>query len=126
MSERRMCHLIGADRSAIRYCSRRRDDARLRDRLCELAGERRRFGSRRRRARLRQVGLAEVNRKKTERVYREETLTVHGRRGREKATGSRAPIRVEAMPSAHCSVNVVRDQIVTGRRLHMPRTWRTT
>jgi putative transposase len=118
MSERRACHLIGADRSTIRYRSRRPDDAQLRDRLRELAGERRRFGYRRLHVLLRQEGLV-VNRKRTERLYREEKLTVRRRRGRKKATGTRAPILVEAVPNARWSVDFVHDQLVTGRRLRI-------
>ena len=47
MSERRACTVIGADRTSIRYRSRRPDDAALRARMRELAAERRRFGYRR-------------------------------------------------------------------------------
>lgn len=89
MSERRACHLIGADRTMIRYRSRRPDDAALRKRMRVLAGERRRFGSRRLHVLLRQEGLV-VNRKKTERLYREERLTVRRRRGREARRRGRA------------------------------------
>ena len=60
-----------------------------------------------------------ANRKKTERIYREEKLTVRRRRGRKKATGSRAPILVEAVPTARWSVDFVHDQLVTGRRLRI-------
>jgi putative transposase len=58
---------IGAGRSTFRYRSRHPDDVRLRDRLQELAGERRRFGYRRLNVLLRREGLV-VNRKKTERI----------------------------------------------------------
>ena len=44
VSERRACSIIDADRSAVRYLSRRPDDAALRARLRELADLRRRFG----------------------------------------------------------------------------------
>ena len=44
MSERRACAAIGADRTSIRYRSRRPDDHDLRERLRALACERRRFG----------------------------------------------------------------------------------
>jgi small ligand-binding sensory domain FIST len=37
MSERRACAVIGADRTSIRYRSRRPDDADLRERLRALA-----------------------------------------------------------------------------------------
>lgn len=46
-SERRACRLAGVGRSVCRYQARRRDDPALRERLRELAGERRRFGYRR-------------------------------------------------------------------------------
>ncbi|MCE0507339.1 IS3 family transposase [Roseivivax sp. GX 12232] len=118
MSERRACHLIGADRSMIRYCARRPDDDLLRERMRELAGERRRFGYRRLHVLLRQEGLVE-NRKKTERIYREERLSVKRRRGRKKATGTRAPILVEAVPNARWSVDFVHDQLMSGRRLRI-------
>jgi hypothetical protein len=118
MSDRRACHLIGADRSTIRYRRRRPDDARLRQRRRDLAGEHRWVGDRRLHVLLRQEGLV-VNRKKTERIYRAEKLTVRRRRGRKKATGSRAPILVEAVPNARWSVDFVHDQLVTGRRLRI-------
>lgn len=44
MRERRACAVICADRTSIRYRSRRPDDHHLRKRLRELASERRRFG----------------------------------------------------------------------------------
>lgn len=47
ISERRACRLVGADRKMVRYRSRRAPDTPLRDRLRELANERRRFGYRR-------------------------------------------------------------------------------
>jgi putative transposase len=46
-----------------------------------------------------------VNRKKTQRLYREEGLTVRKRKGRKRATGMRAPILVEARPNARWSTS---------------------
>ena len=101
ISERRACRLIKADRKTVRYRSRRPRDEALRLRLKELAAERRRFGYRRLHVLLRVEGHA-VNRKKTQRLYREEGLTV-----RKRATGSRAPILIEARPNARWSVDFV-------------------
>ena len=89
VSERRACRIIGADRGSARYRSVRPDDAELRGRLRELAAERRRFGYRRLHILLRREGYI-VNRKKTQRLYREEGLTVRRRKGRKRATGARA------------------------------------
>lgn len=88
MSERRACQVIRADRKMVRYRSGRRDDAALRERLRQLAAEQRRFGYRRLHVLLRGEGHI-LNRKKTQRLYREEGLSVRRRRGRKRATGTR-------------------------------------
>lgn len=118
MSERRACSVIGTDRTSARYRSRRPDDAELRERLKALAGERRRFGYRRLHVLLRREGHV-VNRKKTQRLYREEGLSVRKRRGRKKATGTRAPLLTVAVPNARWSVDFVHDQFVQGRRFRI-------
>jgi len=47
LSERRACRIVGAERKMIRYRSCRAPDTELRQRLRDLANERRRFGYRR-------------------------------------------------------------------------------
>jgi putative transposase len=118
MSERRACRVIRADRKTIRYRSLRPADAELRARLRELAAEQRRFGYRRLHVLLRHEGYL-VNRKKTQRLYREEGLSVRRRRGRKRATGTRAPILVETRPNARWSVDFVSDQFASGRRFRI-------
>jgi len=118
MSERRACQVIQADRKTVRYRSRRPADTELRVRLRELAAEQRRFGYRRLHVLLRREGHG-LNRKKTQRLYREEGLSVRRRRGRKRATGSRAPILVEARPNARWSVDFVHDQLSNGRRFRI-------
>jgi putative transposase len=90
----------------------------LRGRLRELAAEQRRFGYRRLHILLRAEGHV-LNRKKTQRLYREEGLTVRKRKGRKRATGMRAPILVEARPNARWSVDFVHDQLSNGRRFRI-------
>jgi transposase InsO family protein len=104
MSQRRACAVTGADRSVVRYRSCRPDDQELRERLRMLAAERRRFGYRRLHVLLRREGHA-INRKKTQRLYREEGLSVRRRRGRKRATGTRAPLITLAVPNARWSVD---------------------
>lgn len=116
MSERRACYLVCADGTMIRYRSRRPDDTALRECIRVLAGERRRFGYWRLHVLLRWEGLV-MNFKKTEWLYREERITFRERRGREKATGTRAPILVDAKPNTRWSVDFAHDQLVSGRRL---------
>lgn len=118
MSERRACQVIGADRSSVRYASRRPDDTALRERMKEVAHDRRRFGYRRVHVLLKAEGLV-VNRKKTERLYREEGLKVRRRRGRRRAMGTRAPIPVIARANARWSLDFVHDQLSCGRRFRV-------
>jgi len=118
MSERRACTLVGADRAMIRYQSRRPAEADLRERLRTLASERRRFGYRRLHVLLRREGLVQ-NRKRTERLYREEGLSVRRRRGRKRATGTRAPLVLPTLPNTRWSIDFVHDQLASGRRLRI-------
>ena len=60
-----------------------------------------------------------MNRKKTQRLYREEGRTVRKRKGRKRATGSRAPVLTEARPNARWSVDFVYDQLSNGRRFRV-------
>ena len=115
VSERRACRVVAADRSVIRYESRRDNDTGLREKLRDLAHQRRRFGYRRLHILLRRDGIT-INRKKTQRLYREEGLTVRRRKGRKRAVGCRAPAPVPALPNQRWSLDFVHDQMATGRR----------
>jgi putative transposase len=118
LSERRACRIVGADRKMIRYRSVRPPETELRQRLRDLANERRRFGYRRLFVLLRREGEPSgINR--IYRLYREEGLTVRKRRVRRKAIGTRAPILVEARPNARWSLDFVHDQLVCGRRFRI-------
>ncbi len=118
MSERRACTLIAADRTMIRYRSRRPPETALRARLRELANQRRRFGYRRLFILLRREGEPSgVNR--IYRLYREEGLTVRKRRARRRTVGTRAPILVEARVNARWSLDFVHDQFALGRRFRI-------
>jgi transposase InsO family protein len=118
MSERRACSLVAADRTMIRYRSRRPPESELRSRLRELAHQRRRFGYRRLFILLRREGEPSgINR--IYRLYREEGLTVRKRRARRRAVGTRAPILVEAKANARWSLDFVHDQFALGRRFRV-------
>ena len=118
LSERRACTIVLADRTMIRYQSRRPADTELRERLRALANDRRRFGYRRLFVLLRRAGEPSgINR--IYRLYREEGLTVRRRRARRRAVGTRAPILVEAKPNARWSIDFVHDQLACGRRFRV-------
>lgn len=118
VSQRRACRVIAADRTSMRYRSRRGDDTELREKLRALAQERRRFGYRRLHILLRRDGIM-INRKKTQRLYREEGLTVRRRKGRKRAVGTRTRPPVLALPNQCWSLDFVHDQLATGRRFRV-------
>jgi putative transposase len=118
MSERRACRVAGVDRALVRYRSYKPDDAALRARLRALAHERRRFGYRRLHVLLRREGWA-VNKKRIQRIYREERLMVRKRGGRKRALGLRAPMKAPDRPNACWSLDFVHDQMTDGRRFRV-------
>ena len=118
MSERRACRVIGTDRTSVRYQATREDDGVLRARLTALAQERRRFGYRRLHVLLRREGHA-VNRKRVQRLYREERLTVRRRGGRKRAMGTRRPIETPSAPNQRWSLDFVSDQLTDCRRFRI-------
>ena len=118
MSERRACRVLGADRSSVRYEATEADDGPLRERLKALAGERRRFGYRRLHVLLRREGYV-VNKKRVQRLYREEKLTVRRRGGRKRALGSRRPPEAALAPNQRWSLDFVSDQMTDGRRFRI-------
>jgi putative transposase len=118
MSERRACRVIETDRTSMRYRGvRPRDDA-LRERLKALAEKRRRFGYRRLHVLLRREGHA-ANKKRVQRLYREERLTVRRRGGRKRAMGTRRPIEAALAPNQRWSLDFVSDQLTDGRRFRI-------
>ena len=118
ISERRACRIIRADRSTVRYRSRRGDDAATRARLRELATERRRFGYRRLHLLLAREGIT-MNHKKLRRLYREERLQVRRRGGRKRATGARAPMIRPTGPNQRWSLDFASDVLMDGRRFRI-------
>src|SRR5271170_662562 len=109
---------MGIDHSTLRYQSKRPDDAPLRQRLRELAQERRRFGYRRLGWLLAREGHA-MNRKKLYRLYREEKLMVRRRGGRKRAVGTRTPLTLPTTVNQRWSLDFVADTLVDSRRFRI-------
>ena len=118
MSERRACLVIGTDRASVRYRAVRPEDGVLRERLKALAQQRRRFGYRRLYVLLRREGQV-VNKKRVQRLYREERLTVRRRGGRKRALGTRRPHEVPVTPNQRWSLDFIHDQLTDGRRFRI-------
>jgi putative transposase len=60
-----------------------------------------------------------MNKKKLYRLYREEGLAVRRRRGRKRATGTRAPMALPDGPNQRWSLDFVADTLSWGRRLRI-------
>ena len=118
MSDRRACRLIGVNRSAWQYKPLRGKDDAVRERMREIANERRRFGYRRLAILLRREGKG-MNLKKVYRLYREERLTVRKRGGRKRALGTRAPMAIPQGPNQRWSLDFVSDALACGRRFRL-------
>jgi putative transposase len=116
-SQRRACRLIEVDPKTVRR-QPTADAPEVRQRLRELAGERRRFGYRRLGILLAREGMT-MNHKKLLRLYREEGLAVRRRRGRKRATGTRAPMAVPQGPNQRWSLDFVADALSWGRRFRV-------
>ncbi|PLK25447.1 transposase, partial [Novosphingobium sp. TH158] len=69
--------------------------------------------------RLRELEGVMINRKKTQRLYKEEGLAVRRRRSRRRAVGTRAPAPVLALPNQRWSLDFVHDQMASGRRFRV-------
>jgi len=113
MSERRPCRILGVDRSSVRYRSRRPGDAAARQRIRELAGQRRRFGYRRLHLLLAREGWL-MNQKRFHRLYR-----VRRRSGRKRALGVRAPLALPCGPNERWSLDFASDCFADGRRFRI-------
>jgi putative transposase len=87
----------------------------LRERLRELAAQRKRFGSPRLHIMLKREGLV-INHKRTERIYNEERLALRRKRRRKGAAGARVVMPSPQRMNQRWSMDFVTDSIVTGRR----------
>nr|WP_245489252.1 MULTISPECIES: IS3 family transposase [Rhizobium] len=118
VSQRRACEVLSIDRSSVRYCSVRPDDADIREAMKAVASERRRFGYRRIHVMLDRQGIV-MNLKKLRRLYREEKLTVRKRGGRKRALGTRRPLALPSRPNERWSLDFVSDAFTDGRRFRV-------
>jgi putative transposase len=116
LSERRACRLADLNLSTWQYRACRQARSTLRERLKELAGQRRRFGYRRLHALLRREGWR-INHKAVHRIYVEEGLQVRQRKRKRLARAERRPMLVPQAPNQRWSIDFQHDLLATGQRV---------
>jgi len=118
LSERRACGLVGLDRSTLRYEGRADRNGALRQRLRELAEQRRRFGYRRLHVLLCREGPT-VNKKRVQRLYRQEGLSLRGRRRKKRRAGLRVVLPGPNAANQRWSMDFMSDALADGRRFRL-------
>ncbi len=114
-SEKRACELTGISRSSYRYV-KKANDTELKERLRELAQEKRRYGCRRLHILLKREGLV-VNHKKTERVYRELGLSIRTKKRKRLVNAPRLVLPMPEAPDEIWAADFIHDGLSDGRRL---------
>ena len=109
---------MGLGRSSCRYQGRPRDDGPIRSRLRELAQERRKFGSPRLHTLLRREGYR-INHKRTERLYREEGLSLRLKKRKKRASHLRVVMNAPDRVNQNWSMDFVSDSLYNGRRFRV-------
>jgi putative transposase len=115
LSERRACQLTDTNRSSQRYQPKPDDALAVRQRMRELSERWRRFGYRRLHVFLQREGLVK-NRKRTQRIYREEGLSLRKRKSKRRSNVIRMPLPVPTRLNELWSMDFVQDSFADGRR----------
>jgi putative transposase len=116
ISIRRACSLVGTSRSWLGYEPAGKDDAELLAAIGKIRDRKRRWGYKRVHQQLRRKGF-EVNRKRIERIWRENGLAVPVRRRRRKVrTGDSVPVSAEYRGHVW-TYDIVFDATASGRTL---------
>lgn len=110
--------MLGVNRCTARRAPVEEQDTVLRRRLKELAEERRRFGAMRLHIMLRREGLVQ-NHKRTERIYREESLSLRLRSRKKRPSHLRVVQPGPCAPDEQWSLDFMSDALMNGRRIRV-------
>jgi len=117
-SERQACIIVGLCRSSYRYEVKPKNDTLIRDRLRELAEQRHRFGAPRLHILLLREGHL-INHKRTERLYREEGLSLRLKKRKKRQSHLRIMQDQPERINQHWSMDFVSDNLFNGRRFRV-------
>lgn len=117
LSLRRTCTLVGLSRTSFAYQPVvRPEEEVIRKRLKELAQSRRRFGCPRLHVMLRREGFM-INHKRTERIYKQEGLSLRIRRRKKLSSLLRIELPRPSHPNHIWSMDFLRDSLAQGRSI---------
>jgi putative transposase len=115
LSLNRACFLAGISRTSYGYKPKPNDDDKVRQRLKELAQEKRRYGCRRLHVLIKKEGLV-INHKRTERIYRLESLSIRTKK-RKKISGALRLVLPKAERTNQIwAMDFVSDALCNGRK----------
>lgn len=117
LSERRSCRLVSLALTTRRYrrCQRP-DEAKLRERMKELASQHKRWGLPMIHMVLRKESLV-INHKRTERIYHEENLTLRRKRRKRKGLAIRVPMALVTRKCQRWSMDFIHDSMMNGHKM---------
>jgi len=118
LSARRSCGLIGLSRNTLRYERKPDKDGLIRERLKELAEQRRRSGCQLFHEMMKREGLV-INHKRTERIYKEEGLSLTIRRRKKRASCARVEIPRAEKKNELWGMDFMHDSMGQGRKLRI-------
>jgi putative transposase len=117
-SQRRICSLIGIQRSTFHYPAQARTDEPLRQRLLDLVQKRRRWGCPQLHRVLRREGLVK-NHKRTERIYREENLSIRRKKRKKTTSELRVQVPDAQRPNQQWAMDFMSDALFDGRKIRL-------
>jgi putative transposase len=106
---------VDLSRNTLRYERKPDKDEALRTRMKEFAAKYKHYGCRRLHKYLKRKGLV-VNKKRTERIYREEKLKIRMRRRKKLAAEARVQIPKAERPNQLWAMDFLQDALHNGRR----------
>jgi putative transposase len=116
LSLRKACRIVNFNRSSCQYQPARTDrNGSVRHRLRELAAQHLRWGCPMLHDLLRAEGW-QINHKRTERLYREEKLSLRRRCRKKLPAAARVPLPVPTRAQERWSIDFIHDSLASGRR----------
>lgn len=115
LSERKACRFLKVQRSTFRYVSTKDNDEQIRRRMKEIAQKKRRYGYRRIHILLKRENI-NINHKKTERLYREEGLSIRKRKKKRLKSCPRLPLNRSMGINDIWTMDFLSDSLCSGRK----------